>query len=147
MLTSGVGIMNHVFDHYGPIKTGTIAKRARGVLISNSLGKTTGFSLFNLQERGQLIVGPQVDVYEGMIIGINSRGEDLVVNPVKGKQLTNMRASGSDENIILTPWLKMSLERALEFIEEDELVEITPNEMRIRKKVLSANERKRLSRI
>ena len=146
ILTSGTGILNHVFDHYGLVKSGNIAKRLRGVLIANGPGKTTGYSLFNLQERAQLIVGPQVDVYEGMVVGINSRAEDLVVNPVKPKQLTNMRASGSDENIILTPPLQMSLERAIEFIEDDELVEITPTQMRIRKKLLSANERKRVSR-
>jgi len=146
ILTSGTGILNHVFDHYGLVKSGNIAKRLRGVLIANGPGKTTGYSLFNLQERAQLIVGPQVDVYEGMVVGINSRAEDLVVNPVKPKQLTNMRASGSDENIILTPPLQMSLERAIEFIEDDELVEITPTQMRIRKKLLSANERKRESR-
>ncbi|MFA6409180.1 MAG: translational GTPase TypA [Gammaproteobacteria bacterium] len=146
MLTSGIGILHHVFDHYGPKKSGEIAKRGRGVLIANSAGKSTGFSLFNLQERGQMFIGPQTDIYEGMIIGVNSRDEDLVVNPNKGKQLTNMRAAGSDENIILTPPLKLSLERAIEFIEDDELVEITPTQMRLRKKILSATERKRLSR-
>jgi GTP-binding protein len=146
MLTSGSGILNHVFDHYGPMKPGAIAKRLRGVIISNEFGKTTAFSLFNLQERGTLFVGPGVEVYEGMIIGSNARSEDMVVNPVKGKQLTNMRASGSDENIILTPPINMSLERALEFIEDDELVEITPTQMRLRKKNLNASDRKRISR-
>jgi len=146
MLTSGTGVINHVFDHYGPIKSGDIAKRIRGVLVSNCAGKALGYSLFNLQERGQLFIGPQTEVYEGMVVGINSRTDDMVVNPTKGKQLTNVRAAGSDENIILTPPVNMSLERALEFIEEDELVEITPTQMRIRKKNLSASERKRLGR-
>ena len=108
---------------------------------------STGFALFNLQERAQLTIGPQTDVYEGMIVGINSRNEDLVVNPTKEKHLTNVRAAGSDENIILTPPVQMSLERALEFIEEDELVEITPTQMRLRKKLLSAHDRKRVSKI
>ena len=146
MLTSGTGVINHVFDHYGPIKSGDIAKRIRGVLVSNCAGKALGYSLFNLQERGQLFIGTQTEVYEGMVVGINSRTDDMVVNPTKGKQLTNVRAAGSDENIILTPPVNMSLERALEFIEEDELVEITPTQMRIRKKNLSASERKRLGR-
>ncbi len=95
--------MHHVFDHYGPVKKGEIANRQNGVMISNQVGKATGFSLFNLQERGKLLIGPQTEVYEGMIVGIHSRDNDLVVNVVKGKQLTNIRASGSDENIILTP--------------------------------------------
>lgn len=145
-LTSGTGVLHHVFDHYGPMKPGAIKKRPYGVMISNCAGKTTAYTLFTLQERGQLIVDPQAVVYEGMVIGINSRNEDMVVNPTKGKQLTNMRASGSDENIILTPAIKMSLERAIEFIEDDELVEITPTQMRIRKKALTANDRKRISR-
>lgn len=146
MLTSGTGIMHHVFDHYAPIKSGALLRRSRGVLISNCAGTTTAYALFNLQERGKLLIGPQTPVYEGMIVGINSRGDDLVVNPTKGKHLTNIRAAGSDENIILTPPVQMSLERALEFIAEDELVEITPTQMRLRKKILSANERKRLGR-
>jgi GTP-binding protein len=128
------------------VKPGSIAKRLRGVLIANSRGKTTGFALFNLQERAQLLIGPQTEVYEGMIVGINSRIEDIVVNPTKGKHLTNMRASGTDENVILTPPVQMSLERALEFIADDELVEITPTQMRIRKKILDASGRKRVSR-
>lgn len=146
MLTSGSGILNHVFDHYGPMKAGSIAKRQRGVLVANGNGKATAYSLFNLQERGALFIGPGVEVYEGMVIGSNSRSEDLVVNPIKGKQLTNIRAAGSDENIILTPPVNMSLERALEFIEDDELVEITPTQMRLRKKNLNASDRKRISR-
>lgn len=146
ILTSGGGVLHHVFDHYGPVKPGVLAKRGRGVLIANSPGKSTGYALFNLQERSQLLIGPQTEVYEGMIVGINSRDEDLVVNPTKEKQLTNIRAAGSDENIILTPPVRMSLERALEFIEDDELVEITPTQMRLRKKILKATDRKRISR-
>lgn len=146
MSTSGSGLLHHVFDHYGPVKQGDFSKRSRGVLIANGKGKSTGFALFNLQERAQLLIGPQVEVYEGMIVGINSRNEDLVVNPTKEKHLTNIRAAGSDENILLTPPVKMSLERALEFIEDDELVEITPTQMRLRKKVLKETDRKRISR-
>lgn len=144
ILTSGSGVLYHIFDHYGSFKTGAMPTRTRGVMISNCAGKTTAYTLFNLQERGQLILGPQVDVYEGMIVGINSRNEDMVVNPTKGKQLTNVRAAGSDENVILTPPINMSLERALEFIDDDELVEITPTQMRLRKKILKAIDRKRL---
>lgn len=144
--TSGLGLMHHVFDHYGPVKKGAIANRANGVMISNQVGKATGFSLFNLQERGKLLIGPQTDVYEGMIVGIHSRDNDLVVNVVKGKQLTNVRASGSDENIILTPPITFSLEQALEFIADDELLEVTPHYLRLRKKFLKEHERKRSSR-
>jgi len=141
--TSGTGLMHHVFDHYGPAKKGTIAQRQNGVLISNMAGKATAFSLFNLQERGRMIIGPQTEVYEGMLVGIHSRDNDLVVNIVKGKQLTNIRASGSDESIILTPPIQFSLEQALEFIDEDELVEVTPHFLRLRKKKLKEHERKR----
>jgi GTP-binding protein len=109
-------------------------------------GKAMGFSLFNLQERGRLMIDPNIEVYEGMIVGIHSRGNDLVVNPTKNKQLTNVRASGTDENIMLTPPLRFSLEQALDFIEDDELVEVTPNHLRIRKKLLTENERKRAGR-
>ena len=116
-------------------------------MIANGLGKATGFSLFNLQERGQLFIGPQVEVYEGMVIGIHSRENDLVVNPTKAKQLTNIRAAGSDENIILTPPIRQSLEQALAFINDDELVEITPLNIRMRKKYLKENERKRGGKI
>ena len=112
-------------------------------MISNSQGKTTAYSLWNLQARGKMIIPPQTEVYEGMIIGINSRDDDLVVNPIKGKQLTNVRAAGSDENIILTPPIKMNLEQALEFIDDDELIEITPDNIRFRKKFLKPHERKR----
>jgi GTP-binding protein len=143
MSTSGTGLLHHVFERYGPVKVEHIVKRAKGVLVSTAQGPSTAFALFNLQDRGQLIIGPQTEVYEGMIVGINSRADDLVVNPTKEKQLTNIRAAGSDENLILTPPIQMSLERALEFIEDDELVEITPSKMRIRKKKLKLNERKR----
>ncbi len=141
--TSGTGLMHHVFDHYGPIKKGGIGSRQNGVLISNAAGKATGFSLFNLQERGRMIIPPQTEVYEGMIIGIHTRDNDLIVNVIKGKQLTNIRAAGTDENIILTPPIQFSLEQALEFIEDDELVEVTPQFIRIRKRFLKEHERKR----
>lgn len=145
-LTSGTGLATHVFDHYGPYKPGTMASRLQGVMISNAAGKATGYSLWGLQARGRMLIGPQTEVYEGMIIGIHSRDNDLVVNVIKGKQLTNIRASGTDENIILTPHVKQSLEQSLEFIEDDELVEVTPNFIRIRKKYLKEHERKRDSR-
>ena len=145
-LTAGTGLMFHVFDHYGPYHRGEISKRNNGVLISNSTGKALAYALFNLQERGKLMIGHGEEVYEGMIIGIHSRSNDLVVNPLKAKQLTNIRAAGSDENILLTPPIRMSLEQALEFIEDDELVEITPAEIRIRKKHLKEHERKAASR-
>ncbi|MCW5589300.1 MAG: translational GTPase TypA [Legionellales bacterium] len=145
-LTSGTGLMYHVFDHYGPIKSGSFANRLNGVLIANAQGVAIAYALWNLQERGRLCVSPQTEVYEGMIVGIHSRNNDLVVNVSKTKQLTNMRAAGSDENIILTPAIKYSLEQALEFINDDELVEVTPQHIRIRKKLLTENERKRASR-
>lgn len=144
--TSGTGLMYHVFDHYGPLIKGKIGSRTNGVLIANCLGQARGFALFNLQERGRLFVEPQILCYEGMIIGIHSRDNDLVVNVTKEKQLTNMRASGSDENIILTPPIKFSLEQALEFIDDDELVEVTPQSIRLRKKELKEHERKRSAR-
>ncbi len=142
-ITSGTGIMHTVFDHYGLYSKQPVASRQNGVMISNQAGKAAGFALFNLQERGRLLIGPQTEVYEGMIVGKHSRDNDLVVNACKEKQLTNMRASGSDENIILTPPIKFSLEQALEFIEDDELVEITPLSIRLRKKKLKEHERKR----
>lgn len=142
-LTSGTGIMHHVFSHYGLAAKGSIAHRLNGVLISNQQGVALAYSLFNLQERGRMLIGPQTDVYEGMIVGIHTRDNDLVVNVCKAKQLTNMRASGSDENIILTPHIQYSLEQALEFIDDDELVEVTPQSIRIRKKFLKEHERKR----
>jgi GTP-binding protein len=145
--TSGSGLIHHVFSHYGPAFKGELARRKNGVLISNQVGTALGFALFNLQERGRMTIGPQTEVYEGMIVGIHSRDNDLVVNACKAKQLTNMRASGSDENIILTPYIKMSLEQALEFIDDDELVEVTPQSIRIRKKFLKEHERKRSSKV
>ena len=145
-MTSGGGIMTHIFDHYGPVKAGPVAKRQNGVLVSMVSGKALGYSLYALQERGRLIIDPAVEVYEGMIIGIHNRDNDLAVNPIKGKQLTNVRASGTDEAITLTTPIKHTLEQALEFIEEDELVEVTPNHIRLRKKHLKEIERKRASR-
>lgn len=145
-MTSGSGLMTHVFDHYGPYKDAELASRKRGVLVSMVKGKTLGYSLFTLQERGRLFVGPNVEVYEGMIVGLHSRDKDLVVNPTKAKQLTNVRASGTDENILLSPPVVHSLEQAMEFIAEDELVEVTPSHIRLRKKYLSENERKRMNR-
>jgi len=138
--------MTHVFSHYGPIKTGQIAGRVNGVLVSMADGKSLTFALFNLQDRGRLMIGPGREIYEGMICGIHSRGNDLVVNPMKAKQLNNIRAAGTDENLILTPPLNYSLEQALEFIEDDELVEVTPETIRLRKKLLKENERKRADR-
>ncbi len=144
--TSGTGLIYHVFDRYGPMKKGDIGQRQNGVLISNVAGKGVAFGLFNLQERGRLFVEHGTEIYEGMIVGIHSRDNDLVVNPTKAKQLTNMRASGSDEAIILTPPIRLSLEQALEFIDDDELVEVTPKTIRIRKKLLLEHERKKASR-
>lgn len=145
-LTSGTGIMHHVYDHYGPVDSGGDFKRRNGVLISNGTGKALGFALFNLQERGRLFIKPGDEVYEGQVIGIHSRDNDLVVNPLKGKQLTNVRASGRDDAIILTPPIVLTLEQAMEFIEVDELVEITPSSIRVRKKLLKEHERKTASR-
>lgn len=145
-LTSGSGIMTHVFDHYGPVKQGQIAKRQNGVLVSMVKGKSLGYALYNLQDRGRLFIDPNSEIYEGMIVGLHSRDNDLVVNPTKAKQLTNIRAAGSDENILLTPPIRHSLEQAMEFIEQDELVEITPHHIRLRKQFLTENERKRRSR-
>ncbi|MDF1689165.1 MAG: translational GTPase TypA [Cycloclasticus sp.] len=145
-LTSGSGIMTSVFDHYGEVKDGEISSRQNGVLVSMVKGKTLAFGLFNLQERGKLFLGHAEEVYEGQIVGLHSRGNDLVVNPTKGKQLTNVRASGTDEALTLTPPIIMTLEQALEFIEDDELVEVTPQHIRLRKKLLTENERKRASR-
>ena len=139
--------MYHVFDHYGPAIKGRIGQRSNGVLIANCTGTARGFALFNLQDRGRLFVEPQTACYEGMVVGIHARDNDLVVNVTKEKQLTNMRASGTDENIILTPALKLTLEQALEFIDDDELVEVTPQSIRIRKKFLKEQDRKRESRI
>lgn len=144
--TSGTGIKNQVFDHYGPRKADGMRSRINGVLVAMAQGKCLAFSIFNLQERGRMMISHGDEVYEGQIVGIHNRDNDLVVNPLKGKQLTNVRASGSDESIILTPPIKMTLEQALEFIQDDELVEVTPESIRIRKKLLTENERKRESR-
>ncbi|WP_295880109.1 translational GTPase TypA [uncultured Thiohalocapsa sp.] len=145
-LTSGTGLKHHIFDHYGPANQGGIAPRRNGAMISNAQGKVLGYALFNLQERGRMLVSPGDEVYEGQVVGIHSRDNDLVVNPLKAKQLTNIRAAGSDENILLTPPVKFSLEQALEFIEDDELVEVTPGAIRIRKRFLKEHERKRAGR-
>jgi GTP-binding protein len=144
--TSGTGLMHHVFDAYGPHKSGRIAARQNGVLIANATGKALAYALFNLQDRGRLMIGPGEEVYEGQVIGIHARDNDLVVNPLKAKQLTNIRAAGSDENILLTPALRLTLEQALEFIDDDELVEVTPGAIRVRKKLLAETERKRAAR-
>lgn len=144
--TSGTGLKYQVFDHYGPKSKYHIKSRVNGVLISMTEGKSLGFALFNLQERGRLFIGAGESLYEGMIIGMHNRDNDLVVNPMKGKQLTNIRASGSDENIVLTPPIQLTLEQALEFIDDDELVEVTPKSIRLRKKLLKEHERKRASR-
>ena len=133
-LTSGTGIMTSIFDHYGPVKIGDMAKRQNGVMVSMVPGKTLAYSLFNLQNRGSLFVGHGLDIYEGQVVGLHSRSNDLVVNPTKAKQLNNIRAAGTDENLILVPHIKHTLEQALEFIEDDELVEVTPKSIRIRKK-------------
>ena len=142
-MTSGSGILTNVFDHYGPVQTGLGSTRHNGVLVSMVAGKVLGYALFTLQDRGRLFVEPAVEVYEGMIVGLHSRDNDLVVNPTKAKQLTNVRASGTDEAINLTPPVRHTLEQALEFIEDDELVEVTPESIRLRKKLLKENERKR----
>lgn len=145
-ITSGLGLLFHVFDHYAPVLDRAIAERPNGVMISNGQGTVLAFALFNLQERGRLMVGPGDEVYEGQIVGLHSRDSDLVVNPLKAKKLTNVRAAGRDENLILTPPVRMTLEQAMEFIEDDELVEVTPTSIRIRKRALKEHERKRSSR-
>jgi GTP-binding protein len=144
--TSGSGLMYHAFDHYGPRVAGELAQRQRGVLVSQDTGMARAYALFNLQDRAQLMIGHGAQVYEGMVVGINSRANDLTVNPLKAKQLTNIRAAGTDENLILTPPVRVTLEYALEFIDDDELVEVTPEAVRIRKKFLKEHERKRASR-
>ena len=145
-MTSGSGIMTSIFDRYAPTKQGDLAKRQNGVLVSMVKGKTLAYALFNLQERGRLFLGHGVEVYEGQVIGLHARSNDLPVNPTKAKQLTNIRAAGTDENLVLSPPINHSLEQALEFIEDDELVEVTPKSVRIRKKLLKENERKRIPR-
>ena len=145
-MTSGSGLLYHTFDHYGPHKGGAIGQRKNGVLIANATGKALTNALFNLQERGRLFIGHGIEVYEGMVIGIHSRDNDLTVNALKGKQLTNVRASGTDEAQTLVPPIIYTLEQALEFIDDDELVEVTPKSIRIRKKMLTESDRKRASR-
>ena len=145
-LTSGTGLLYHVFDHYGAVVDKQLAQRSLGVLIANGEGEVLAYSLFNLQERGRLFVGPGESVYEGQVIGIHSRDNDLVVNPLKGKKLTNVRAAGKDENVILTPPIRFTLEQAMEFIDDDELVEVTPANIRLRKRYLREAERRRAER-
>ena len=145
-LTSGLGLMFHVFDRYAPVLDKQIAARGNGVMVANGQGTVLAYALFNLQERGRLMVAHGDEVYEGQVVGIHSRDNDLVVNPLKAKKLTNIRAAGRDENIILTNPVRMTLEQAMEFIEDDELVEITPGSIRIRKRVLKEHERKRTAR-
>ncbi len=142
-LTSGTGMMHHIFDHFAPVLDRDIGQRQNGVLIANSQGKALAYALFSLQERGKLMIGHGDEVYEGQVIGIHSRDNDLVVNPLKGKKLTNMRASGKDENVVLVPPIRYTLEQAMEFIEDDELVEVTPTAIRLRKRFLKEHERKR----
>jgi GTP-binding protein len=145
-LTAGTGLLFHVFDHYGPKADGTIGQRQNGVLISNDTGTSTAYAQFALQERGRLFIVPGEEIYEGQIIGIHSKDNDLTVNALRAKQLTNFRAAGKDDNLMLTPPLKFSLEQALEFIDDDELVEVTPKAIRLRKKLRTEVERKRASR-
>ena len=145
-LTSGSGLMHHVFDRYAPAKTVGVNQRPNGALIANATGVAVAYALFNLQERGRLFVAPGEPVYEGQIVGIHARDNDLTVNPLKTKQLTNIRAAGRDENILLTPALRLTLEQALEFIEDDELVEITPQNIRLRKRNLKEHERRKAAR-
>jgi GTP-binding protein len=141
-VTRGLGILTSIFEGYAPWK-GEIPGRTKGTLISNGPGKVTGYACFSVQERGSLFVEPGDEVYEGMLVGENSRDNDLVVNVTRGKQLTNVRASGSDENIILTPPRRFTLEQAIDFIQDDEQVEVTPHFIRLRKRFLQENERKR----
>jgi GTP-binding protein len=144
-LTRGTGLISHIFDGFAPVK-GEIADRRNGVLISNENGEAVAYALFNLQERGRMFVSPGEKLYEGMIIGIHTRDNDLVVNPIKTKKLTNIRAAGKDEAILLTPPIELTLEYAVEFIADDELVEVTPASIRIRKRFLKETDRKRASR-
>jgi GTP-binding protein len=144
-LTRGTGLISHVFDEFAPVK-GEIPERRNGVLISNEQGEAVAYALWNLQERGRLFVSPGEKLYEGMIIGIHSRENDLVVNPIKTKKLTNIRAAGKDDAILLTPPIPLTLEYAVEFIADDELVEITPESIRVRKRFLKEQDRKRAAR-
>jgi GTP-binding protein len=141
--TTGTGLMYSTFDSYRPQKEGKIGQRSNGSLISMSQGKSVAYAIFNLQKSGKFFIGPSVDIYEGMVVGVHTRDKDLVINVMKGKQLTNVRASGTDEAVALTPAIKLDLEQALEFIDDDELVEVTPGSIRIRKRLLTENQRKR----
>jgi GTP-binding protein len=145
-LTQGSGLMFHTFDHYAPRAVGEVGQRPKGAIISMESGKALAFALWNIQERGKLFIGHGTEVYEGMIVGINARDEDMIVNPLKGKKLTNMRASGTDEAVVLVTPIRLTLEYALEFINDDELVEVTPQSIRVRKKLLLEHERKKASR-
>jgi len=145
-LTRGTGLISHIFHEYAPAREGGIGERRNGVLISQDNGDAVAYALWKLQDRGRMFVSPGEPLYEGMIIGIHSRDNDLVVNPIKGKQLTNVRASGTDEAVRLVPPIQMSLEYAVEFIDDDELVEITPKSIRLRKRHLQENERRRVAR-
>ena len=145
-MTSGTGLLHHIFDHFGPVLNKEIGQRPNGVMISNGQGKALTYALFSLQERGRLMVGHGDEVYEGQIVGIHSRDNDLVVNPLKAKKLTNMRAAGKDENQVLSNPIRFTLEQAMEFINDDELVEVTPGEIRLRKRFLKEHERKRPGR-
>ncbi|MBP7625187.1 MAG: translational GTPase TypA, partial [Xanthomonadales bacterium] len=145
-ITAGTGLLFHVFEHYGPRAEGSIGKRQNGVMISNGQGPSPAYAQFAMQERGRLFVEPNQEIYEGQIVGIHAKDNDLTVNALRAKQLTNFRASGKDDALALTPPVKFSLEQALEFIEDDELVEVTPNAIRLRKKALTENDRKRASR-
>ncbi|MDA3914744.1 translational GTPase TypA [Oleiagrimonas sp.] len=145
-LTAGTGLLFHVFDHYGPKSEGTIGKRQNGVLISNGTGPAPAYALYNLQDRGRMLIDAGVEIYEGQLVGIHSKDNDLTVNALRGKQLTNVRSSGKDDALSLVPPVRLSLEQALEFIDDDELVEVTPKEIRLRKKHLTENDRKRASR-
>jgi GTP-binding protein len=145
-ITAGTGLMFHVFDHYGPKADGAIGKRPNGVMISNGQGPSPAYAQFAMQERGRLLIEPGDEIYEGQIVGIHAKDNDLTVNALRAKQLTNFRAAGKDDNLMLTPAIKFSLEQALEFIDDDELVEVTPLQIRLRKKALTENDRKRASR-
>jgi GTP-binding protein len=145
-ITAGTGLLFHVFDHYGPKTDGAIAKRQNGVMISNGTGPSPAYAQFAMQERGRLLISEGEEIYEGQLVGIHAKDNDLTVNALRAKQLTNFRAAGKDDNLMLTPPVKLSLEQALEFIEDDELVEVTPIAIRLRKKHLTENDRKKASR-
>ena len=145
-MTRGTGLMSHIFDDYAPVKPGELGERRNGVLISQDDGDAVAYALWKLQERGRMFVSPGEALYEGMIIGIHSRDNDLVVNPIKGKQLTNVRASGTDEAVRLVPPITLTLEYAVEFIADDELVEITPKNIRLRKRHLKEHDRRKAQR-